>query len=74
MPISLSISDFVRVLRVQAGVSVTPGTEFGSEFTRSFRINFSQNHGAAVAAMERLVMIVDRYRLSVDTHEKGCSV
>ena len=73
-PISLSISDFVRVLRVQAGVSVTPGTEFGSEFTGSFRINFSQNHGAAVAAMERLVMIVDRYRLSVDTHEKGCSV
>lgn len=60
--INLSILDFTRVLRVQAGVSVTPGTEFGPQFTDSFRINFSQDHKTAVAAIERTIEIVNRYR------------
>jgi len=61
-PISLSIADFCKALRLQAAVSVTPGTEFGPQFTRSFRVNFSQDHAAAVAAMQRIVQVVDRYR------------
>ena len=61
-PISLSIADFCKALRLQAAVSVTPGTEFGAQFTQSFRVNFSQDHAAAVAAMQRIVQIVDRYR------------
>jgi len=61
--IKLGIGDFTRALRVQAGVSVTPGTEFGPQFTGSFRINFSQDHGAAVAAIRRTIEIVNRYRV-----------
>lgn len=61
--ISLSILDFTRVLRLQAAVSVTPGTEFGPQFTDCFRINFSQDHKAAVAAIQRTVEIVNRYRV-----------
>ncbi|UTR12049.1 pyridoxal phosphate-dependent aminotransferase [Evansella sp. LMS18] len=61
--LDITIEEFVKVLRLQAGVIVTPGTEFGSQFTDSFRINFSQDHKAAVAAMERLVKIVELYRL-----------
>jgi aspartate/methionine/tyrosine aminotransferase len=60
--ISLNILDFTKVLRLQAGVSVTPGTEFGPQFTDCFRINFSQNHEAAVAAIQRTIDIVNRYR------------
>jgi aspartate/methionine/tyrosine aminotransferase len=62
-PIRLDIGTFSKALRLQAGVSVTPGTEFGPGFSSSFRINFSQSHEAAVAAMQRTVELVDRYRL-----------
>lgn len=61
----LGIVDFCKALRLQAGVSVTPGTEFGPAFTRSFRINFSQDREAAVAAMRRTIEVVDRYRAPV---------
>lgn len=54
--------DFVRILRLQAGVIVTPGTEFGPHSAASVRLNFSQDHAAAVKAVERLVELVDRYR------------
>ena len=60
--IGISIGDFVKVLRLQANVIVTPGTEFGPQFTDSFRINFSQNHTAAVEAVQRTIEIVNRYR------------
>jgi len=60
--IDLDILDFTKVLRLQAGVSVTPGIEFGPQFTNSFRINFSQDHQAAVAAIKRTIEIVNRYR------------
>jgi aspartate/methionine/tyrosine aminotransferase len=43
-------------------VTVTPGTEFGSQFTHSFRINFSQNHKAAVEAIDRLLKIIELHR------------
>lgn len=64
-PLRLGIADFCKALRLQAAVSVTPGTEFGPAFTRSFRINFSQDHAAAVAAIERTIEVVDRYRAPV---------
>ena len=60
--LEVSIGDFARILRELAGVTVTPGTEFGPQFTRHFRINFSQDHAAAVAAMERAMAVMERYR------------
>ncbi|MBV7486492.1 pyridoxal phosphate-dependent aminotransferase [Bordetella sp. BOR01] len=60
--LAVSLHDFVRILRQQAGVTVTPGTEFSPHGTDSIRLNFSQNHAAAIRAVERLVQLVDRYR------------
>lgn len=60
--LGISINDFVKVLRLQAAVTVTPGTEFGSQFSDSFRINFSQDHQAAVEAIERVIQVVEAYR------------
>lgn len=61
--IGVGILEFSKVLRLHAGVTVTPGTEFGPQFTDSFRINFSQDHQAAVAAILRTVEMVERYRV-----------
>lgn len=58
----VSHADFVRILRLQAGVTVTPGTEFAPHSSDSLRLNFSQDHVAAVKAVERLVALVERYR------------
>lgn len=55
-------ADFVRVLRMQADVIVTPGTEFSPHTGDSVRLNFSQDHQAAVAAVKRLALLVERYR------------
>lgn len=60
-PLKLSMKDFVVALRVQANVIVTPGTEFGP-YPNSFRINFSQDHQAAVDAVRRIALMVERYR------------
>ncbi|HET7041534.1 MAG TPA: aminotransferase class I/II-fold pyridoxal phosphate-dependent enzyme, partial [Gemmatimonadales bacterium] len=60
--LSLSLHDFVRALRVQAGVTVTPGTEFSPDATDSIRLNFSQNHQAAVQAAGRIAEMIERYR------------
>jgi len=60
--LAISHTDFVRVLRLQAGVTVTPGSEFGPHSGNSLRFNFSQDHAAAVKAVERLVTLIDRYR------------
>lgn len=61
--LTISPIDFVRALRQQAGVTVTPGLEFGPRSSGSIRFNYSQNHGAAVAAAERVVALIDRYRV-----------
>lgn len=53
---------FTHALRVQAGVTVTPGTEFSPTATDSVRLNFSQNHHAAVQAAGRMMELLDRYR------------
>jgi aspartate/methionine/tyrosine aminotransferase len=60
--LEIGIMDFTRALRLLADVVVTPGTEFGPQFTGSFRINFSQDHKNAVDATGRIIEIVNRYR------------
>ena len=60
--LDISISDYCAGLRKLADVTVTPGTEFGPQFTHHFRINFSQDHDAAVAAIKRAMEIMERYR------------
>src|SRR3546814_8852385 len=57
----VSLHDFVRLLRYQANVTVTPGTEFGPH-SNSIRLNFSQNHYTSVEAGKRIVELVNRYR------------
>lgn len=61
-PLSIPPLDFVRALRLQAGVTVTPGTEFSPHAAQSIRFNFSQDHRAAVQAMERTAEMIERYR------------
>jgi len=60
--LDVSIHEFVRVLRELANVIVTPGTEFGAQFVHQFRINFSQDKEKAVAAIRRVMLLVERYR------------
>lgn len=60
--LGIPLHAFVRALRVQAGVTVTPGTEFSPDATESVRLNFSQNHQAAVQAVERAAQLIERYR------------
>jgi aspartate/methionine/tyrosine aminotransferase len=60
--LDVPLHTFVRALRVQANVTVTPGTEFSPDAADSIRLNFSQNHAAAVKAVERIAAMIDRYR------------
>lgn len=60
--LSISLHGFVRALRAQAGVTVTPGTEFAPDSMDSIRLNFSQNHDAAVQAVQRAARLIERYR------------
>jgi aspartate/methionine/tyrosine aminotransferase len=60
--LTVTMGKFVKILRILASVTVTPGTEFGPKFTDSFRINFSQDHHFAVEAVERTIQIIERYR------------
>lgn len=60
--LDIPLHTFVRALREQAAVTVTPGTEFSPEHGHSIRLNFSQNHEAAIAAVERIAELIDRYR------------
>lgn len=60
--LAITIKEFVKVLRLQADVTVTPGTEFGAQFTDSFRINFSQDRKAALDAIDRLIKVMELYR------------
>jgi aspartate/methionine/tyrosine aminotransferase len=61
-PLDVEPNTFVRLLRHQAGVTVTPGTEFAPGLSDSVRLNFSQDHAAAVAAAGRIVKMVAVYR------------
>ena len=55
-------TEFVRLLRSQAGVVVTPGSEFSPHHDDSVRLNFSQDHARAVAAVERMIELAERSR------------
>ena len=61
-PLDIEPYTFVQLLRHQAGVTVTPGTEFGPGLSDSIRLNFSQDHAAVVAAAGRIVKMVEVYR------------
>lgn len=60
-PLGIEPQTFVQLLRHQANVTVTPGSEFGPNLSNSIRLNFSQDHAAAVAAAERIVKMVEVY-------------
>src|SRR5699024_9634589 len=55
------INSFVETLRLQENIIITPGQEFGSQFTNSFRINFSQDHTTAVDAIDRIINLAKEY-------------
>jgi aspartate/methionine/tyrosine aminotransferase len=61
--LDVPLPTFVRVLRRQARVTVTPGTEFSPDAGDSIRLNFSQNHDAAVHAVERIATMIERHRV-----------
>ena len=61
-PLDFDYQAFVRMLRHQAGVTVTPGTEFAPGYGDSIRLNFSQDRRAALAAAGRIVKMVNLYR------------
>lgn len=60
--LKVGIKDFTKILRMQAAVTVTPGTEFGPQFTDCFRLNFSQDPKKAHDAIVRTLQIIERYR------------
>lgn len=62
-PLSVDLQTFVRLLRYQANVIVTPGTEFDPDCTDSIRLNFSQDRLAASAAAKRIVKMTEIYSL-----------
>jgi aspartate/methionine/tyrosine aminotransferase len=62
-PLSVDLHTFVRLLRYEANVIVTPGTEFDPDCKDSIRLNFSQDYDSAVAAAKRIVKMVDIYKL-----------
>jgi aspartate/methionine/tyrosine aminotransferase len=61
-PLDIDVRLFVQLLRHQAGVTVASGAEFGPTTRDSIRLNFSQDHAKAVAAVKRIVEMVERYR------------
>lgn len=62
-PLKVDIFQFVKLCRIQANVTVTPGTEFGKQYDNFVRMNFSQDHDKAVSAVERICKMVERYRV-----------
>ncbi len=62
-PLDVDIKNFVKILRQHVQVTMTPGTEFGPQFTNSVRLNFSQDAVAARAAVERMLCLMERYRV-----------
>ena len=62
-PLAVPGEEFIKILRAHADVTVTPGTEFGPQFTDCFRINFSQDRKAAEGAVDRIITMIERYRV-----------
>lgn len=53
--LTTNIQDFVVSLRDERNIIVTPGTEFGPGFTKSFRLNFSQDKKDAIYAVKEII-------------------
>jgi aspartate/methionine/tyrosine aminotransferase len=62
-PLRVDLYTFIRLLRYQAKVIVTPGSEFDPACIDSIRLNFSQDHSAAVEAAKRIVKMVEIYSI-----------
>ena len=62
-PLRIDLYTFIHLLRYQAKVIVTPGSEFDPACMDSIRLNFSQDYSAAVAAAKRIVKMVEIYRI-----------
>ena len=60
--LKIAAADFIGELADSEAVVVTAGSEFGRGFDDFFRINFSQDADAAVAAIERLVRLASERR------------
>ena len=60
--LSIDCENFVKVLKKQAKVTVTPGTQFGPQFTDCIRLNFSQDKDKAVDAVKRIIKIAGYYK------------
>jgi len=58
----ISTNEFIEILRIQANVIVTPGTEFGPNSKDSIRFNFSQDRKVALQAVERICALIKRYQ------------
>src|SRR5699024_15551 len=59
--LKVSINEFINQLRIKTNVIVTPGTEFGPQFTKSFRINFSQDRYKALDATDRIIKMIEEF-------------
>lgn len=59
--LTVSIDEFINQLRIKANVIVTPGTEFGPQFKKSFRINFSQDKHKALDATDRIIKMIGEF-------------
>ncbi|WP_417857809.1 pyridoxal phosphate-dependent aminotransferase [Xanthomarina gelatinilytica] len=62
-PLNVDLSTFVRLLRLQANVIVTPGSEFDPACNDRIRLNFSQDHVSAIAAVKRIVKMIEIYSI-----------
>lgn len=62
--LDVSIGEFCKCVRALTNVTITPGTEFGPQFTQHFRINFSQDKAKALDALRRVFAVLERYRKS----------
>ena len=60
-PLSVDLHTFIRLLRYQANIIVTPGTEFDPSCNDSLRLNFSQDPSAALSAAKRIVKMTEIY-------------
>jgi aspartate/methionine/tyrosine aminotransferase len=61
--LSVDLNTFVKLLREQANVIVTPASEFAPQLNDSIRLNFSQDHSKAIAAAKRIVKMVEIYKI-----------
>ncbi|WP_462421675.1 pyridoxal phosphate-dependent aminotransferase [Salinicoccus sp. Marseille-QA3877] len=60
--LSIDCENFVKILKKQAKVTVTPGTQFGPQFTDCIRLNFSQDKEKAVDAVKRIIKVTEYYK------------